>query len=66
MDKRYCQRCSTLALVDTTAPDYQPRPCRICGGVQFDAKPALHRQLYYSLTEWDRDFLRVQRIDPDN
>lgn len=62
---RYCQRCGhpqTLANIDS------PNPCRQCGGTNFADHPKPHAWHYgvYSLTQADRDFLRCQKIDPED
>lgn len=60
---RYCQRCSSLQkLVELDAP----RPCRTCGGTNFDAQPPLHSKHKFELTQEDRIFLRVQGIIPED
>lgn len=63
MDRvRFCQRCFTKQVLI----DYDhPRPCRQCGGTNFDAQPPQHHHDYMTLTPEDADFLRCQRIDPE-
>lgn len=59
---RYCQRCfSKQVLVEID----NPRPCARCGGVNFDAQPPRHHKLHMELTTADKNFLRANRIDPE-
>lgn len=57
----YCLGCSqSVYLANTTGVR-----CRQCGGENFSQQPKPHSSPFlWNLTEDDRTFLRVQRIDP--
>lgn len=74
MRTRYCQRCRKVQVLRDNAP---ARPCDECGGTNFDVSPPSYlqrlaafsapfekRAAAYTLTPEDRDFLRCNRIDP--
>lgn len=63
MTKRYCQRCGKPKAVFELGTLIT---CSECKGTDFAVEPKKHASYKYSLTDADRDFLRTNRIDPED
>lgn len=60
----YCQACNATQVL-TGFETADTKPCINCGSTHLLTTPKPHARYFYELTDYDRIFLRVQRIDPE-